>query len=80
MSVSDLEALQDVQECSGGPTRWSEGQPGCPGVVGRPFRMSRSGREILPDVREVGKTSRMSGSGRKALPGGREANPDVREW
>ena len=54
------------------------------GVVGRPSRMSGSGREALPDVREwsggppgclgvVGRTSRMSGSSREVLP-------DVREW
>ena len=39
------EALPDVRECSGVP-------PGCPGVVGRPSRMSGSGRETLLDVRE----------------------------
>ena len=43
MSGSCWEALQDVRE-------WSEGPPGFPGVVGRPSRMSGSGREILPDV------------------------------
>ena len=26
--------------------------PKCPGLVGRPSRMSGSGREALPDVRE----------------------------
>ena len=52
MSGSSQKALPNVQECSRGP-------PGCPGVVGRhfrmigrPSRMSRRGREALPDVRE----------------------------
>ena len=52
MSVSGREALPEVRE-------WSGGLPGCPGVVGRPSRMSGSGREsltggreALPDVRE----------------------------
>ena len=48
MSRSGWETLADVREWSGGPPR-------CPGVVGWPFRMSRS-------------FSRMSGSGREALP------------
>ena len=39
------EALPDVRE-------WSKGYSKCPQVVGRPSRMSRSGREALPDVRE----------------------------
>ena len=39
------EALPDVWEWSGGP-------PGCPGVAGRLFWMSGSGREDLPDVCE----------------------------
>ena len=43
MFVSGREALKVVQKWSGGP-------PGCPGVVGRPFRMSESGREVLPYV------------------------------
>ena len=58
MSGSGLEALPDVREWSGGP-------PECPGVVGRPFRMSRSGREALP----------MSRSDQEALPDGRDALP-----
>ena len=47
-----LEGLVDAQEWSGGP-------PGCPGVVEkpswmyeRPARMSGSGWEALPNVRE----------------------------
>ena len=44
MSRSGLEALLDIW-------LWSEGLPGYPEVVGRPFRMSGSGREALPDVR-----------------------------
>ena len=39
------EALPDVWEWSGGP-------PGCPGVVGRSFRKSVSGREELSEVRK----------------------------
>ena len=52
----------DVQEWSGGPhmwsgslpdiQEWSGDPPACPGVVGRPSSMSRSGREALPDDRE----------------------------
>ena len=42
MIRSGREALLDVREWSGGP-------PGCPGVVGRPSRMTESGREALPD-------------------------------
>ena len=45
MSRSGREAIQDVQEWSGGP-------PGCPGVGVRPSWMSGSGREALLDVRE----------------------------
>ena len=55
MSGSGREALSDVRECSdtlqcirkrlGGP-------PGCLGVVERPLRMSRSGRDGLLNVRE----------------------------
>ena len=55
--------------------------------------MSRSGREVIPDVREwsggparcpgvVGGPTRMSGSGREARPDvqeGGKAFPDVRE-
>ena len=57
MSGSGREALPDVREWSGGP-------PGCPGVVGRPTRMSGSGREAISN-------------GWEALMDGREALPDV---
>ena len=40
MSWDGREALWDVWE-------WSEGPPGCPGVVGWPSRMSGSGQEAL---------------------------------
>ena len=45
MSESSRKALLDFWEWLGGP-------PGCPGVVGRPFRMPGSGREDLPDIQE----------------------------
>ena len=45
MSWSGREAFTDIRECSGGP-------PGCPGVVGRPSRMSGNGLEAVLDVRE----------------------------
>ena len=80
MSWCGREALPDDQE-------WSEGHPECPGVVGRPSRMTGSGRE---PSRVVGRTSQMSGIGLQALlyvwvwsgglTGGRESHPDVREW
>ena len=41
-----LPFLSDVREWSGDP-------PGCPGVVGLPSQMSRSGREALSEVREA---------------------------
>ena len=44
MSGSGREALPNVREWLGGP-------PGCPGVFGRPFRMSGNGREANLDVR-----------------------------
>ena len=57
------EALPDVRELSGGSPRSSGGPPGCPGVVrthsrmslwgGRPFRMSGSCREALPNMKEA---------------------------
>ena len=61
------------------------------GSGGKPSRMSRSGRETLPDALEclesppkcpgvVGNTSRMTGRVRKALPNVREALWNVREW
>ena len=50
MSGGGGEVLWNVWEWLGGP-------PGCPGVVGRPFRMSR----------RVGRPSRMSVSGQETL-------------
>ena len=62
MSRSSWVALPDVQEWSGGPPsclRVVEGPVECPGVLGRPSRlsvrpsqMSGSGREVLSVVRE----------------------------
>ena len=88
MSGSGREALLDVQVRSGGPPGcpgWSGGSPECPGVVGRPYWMSRSGGEALPDihsgletlpdVREWSDAPRMSGSGRIALPNVRDSTP-----
>ena len=45
MSGSSREALQDVWEWSGCPS-------GCTAVVGRPSRLSGSGRATLTDVQE----------------------------
>ena len=45
MSRSSREAHPDVREWSGGP-------PACPGMVGRPFRMSGSSWDALRYVRE----------------------------
>ena len=45
MSGSDWEAFPHVWVWSGGPTR-------CQGVIRRPSFMSKSDREVLPDVRE----------------------------
>ena len=45
MTGSSQLALLDARE-------WSEGLPGSPGVVGRPFRIFGNGRKALPDVRE----------------------------
>ena len=87
MSGSGRDDLPDVREWSVEPPdfrEWTGGPLGCPGVVGRPSRMSRGGRESLPNGWEwtgvppecpgvVRRPSRMSGSGREALP-------DVREW
>ena len=82
MFGSAWESLPKVREWLGGPA-------GCPGVVGRPSQISRSGREAslmsgsgqyLGVVESpagclgvVERLSRMSGSGQEALP-------DVREW
>ena len=46
MSGSGQESLLNVQE-------WSRVPPGCPGVIGRPYRMSGSDWEALSDVREA---------------------------
>ena len=59
-------------------------------MVGWPFRMSGSGREALPDVREwsvgppgclrvVWRPTWMSNNFREALPEVREALPEVRQ-
>ena len=45
MSGSGWLALPEVLNWSGGPPR-------CPGMVGRPSRMSDSVREAIPNVRE----------------------------
>ena len=45
MFGSGRESLPDVRECS-------RDFPECPGVDGRPSRMSGSGRETHQDVRE----------------------------
>ena len=62
MTGSDREAIPDVRELSASlpdvpvafpdVQEWLGGPPGCPGVVGRPSRMSGSGREALPNVRK----------------------------
>ena len=65
MSGSGQEAFSDFRDWSGGlrgdvagphgglevPPGGLGGPPGGPGVVGKPSRMSGSGREALPDVR-----------------------------
>ena len=67
MSGNGREAVPDVRAWSGGP----------PGWFGRPSRMSGSGLETFPIVREclrippkcpgvVGRPSRISGSGRES--------------
>ena len=45
MSGTGPESFPDVR-------KWSEGLPGCLGMVGRLSKMSGSGRETLPDVQE----------------------------
>ena len=59
MSGSSWENIQDVREAlpnvwklSRGPLGSPAGPPGCPVVVGWPFRMSGSGWKTLPDVWE----------------------------
>ena len=87
MSRSGQDALVDVREWTGCP-------PGCPGVVGRPLRMSGSCRQTLLDVRELWEALqdvRECSGGSPKCPGvvgrpsrmsgcGREALPDVRKW
>ena len=83
MSGSVRKVLPNFREALSYVREWSGGPPGCAGVVGRPSRMSGSGREAC----------RISGSGRKAIPNvwewsggppqmsrsGRETLPDVQE-
>ena len=75
-----LKAFPHVRQLSGG-------LPGCPGLVGRPYRMSVSVRETLPVVRHwsrglprcsgvVGSLSHMTGGGREFLPDVRELSGD----
>ena len=77
MSRSGREAPQDVREWSGVP-------PKCPGVVGRPSRMSGSVREAFPDVQVwMGGPPGCPGvfrSPTKMFGSEREALPDVWEW
>ena len=82
-SGSGWEALPEVRE-------WSVGNPGGPGVVGRPSRSSRrpirrfrSGREAIPDVLEWSKGP-PEGPGVVEMPtrrsgSGRETLTEVRE-
>ena len=44
------EALLDFQESLSNGREWLRGTPGCPGVVGKPSRMFRSGQDALPNV------------------------------
>ena len=46
MSGSSREALLNFWVWLGGP-------PGCPGVVTKPSRMSKSDRKALPNIREL---------------------------
>ena len=50
MSESGQETLPDVWDWSGDLSKCPGGSPECLGVVGRPFRMSKSGRETLLNV------------------------------
>ena len=77
MSWSIRNALADVRE-------WSVGSLECPGVVGRPSRMSGSGRKALPNVWEPLSDVRECLEGPIRCPGGpltsgREVLSDVRE-
>ena len=87
MSGIGGDALPDDSECREAQSylpEWTGGLPVGPGVVGKPFVMSVSGRDALPDVREwsagppgcqgvVGRSTRKCGSSREDLP-------DVQEW
>ena len=64
-------------------SKWSGSPRGCPGVIGRPARMTMCDREVLPEVRKwsggpprytgvVGRTSRKSGSGQETISDVRE--------
>ena len=86
MSGSGREALPDVREWSGRPR-------GCPGVIGRPSRMSGIGRKAIPTsesgqevLRNVLEWSggppgcpRVVGMLSEICGIGREALPDVRK-
>ena len=84
MSGNGRDALAVVRESSAV-------QPGCPGVVGRPSRMSGSGWEDLPGDQEAfpnvwewsGDLPGSSGvvrSPSRRSESGQKALPDVREW
>ena len=74
MSGSGPDTLPDVQKYLPNVREWSEGPPGCPGVVLIPSRMfGRTSRMFGRTSRMFGRTSRISGSGREALP-------EVQKW
>ena len=52
MSKSCQVPFSEVRESLPNDREGSAGPSGSPAVVGRPSRLSRNGREILPDVRE----------------------------
>ena len=60
MSGSGQDALPEVQV-------WSDDPPGCPGVVGRPSRMSLSDGRSSQMFRSGRQAYWMSGSGQEAL-------------
>ena len=72
MFESCRDALQDVREWSRGPAGCLGCPPGCPGVVGWPFRIIGSGRESSQMYGSGLRPSRMSGSGRETLPDDRK--------
>ena len=88
------EALPNVREALPVVCEWSGGHLGCPRVVGRLTRMSKSGRDVLTNVWEwsvgppggpevVGRHFRMFGCGWVALPdsgSSRKPLPEVREF